>query len=184
MIQNCDIRKPRMNKKIVPDAWQQSYNRFQPAGHKRPNGRSQSRARSSTRKPGISYAERLKGKTLEDSMHAPNRNNADNDERTSRNTARSPLPHASSSRHTKTDNVSVADKVDTIRFLNNEILASLGTIMENLHTISAKLDNFNHRIEKIETKLQIAPSSSHMYDPRSEERRVGKECRSRWSPYH
>ena len=22
------------------------------------------------------------------------------------------------------------------------------------------------------------------YDPRSEERRVGKECRSRWSPYH
>src|SRR2546422_11754983 len=23
-----------------------------------------------------------------------------------------------------------------------------------------------------------------MEDPRSEERRVGKECRSRWSPYH
>src|SRR5690606_40345615 len=23
-----------------------------------------------------------------------------------------------------------------------------------------------------------------MLDPRSEERRVGKECRSRWSPYH
>src|SRR5260221_8856173 len=22
------------------------------------------------------------------------------------------------------------------------------------------------------------------YEPRSEERRVGKECRSRWSPYH
>ena len=22
------------------------------------------------------------------------------------------------------------------------------------------------------------------YNPRSEERRVGKECRSRWSPYH
>ena len=22
------------------------------------------------------------------------------------------------------------------------------------------------------------------YDKRSEERRVGKECRSRWSPYH
>ena len=35
MIQNCDIRKPRLTKKIVPDAWQQSYNRFQPAGHKR-----------------------------------------------------------------------------------------------------------------------------------------------------
>ena len=24
----------------------------------------------------------------------------------------------------------------------------------------------------------------HLRDPRSEERRVGKECRSRWSPYH
>ena len=26
--------------------------------------------------------------------------------------------------------------------------------------------------------------SKGFYDPRSEERRVGKECRSRWSPYH
>src|SRR3989442_8222955 len=24
----------------------------------------------------------------------------------------------------------------------------------------------------------------HVFEPRSEERRVGKECRSRWSPYH
>ena len=24
----------------------------------------------------------------------------------------------------------------------------------------------------------------YTYKPRSEERRVGKECRSRWSPYH
>ena len=30
-----------------------------------------------------------------------------------------------------------------------------------------------------------APSSVREQDPlRSEERRVGKECRSRWSPYH
>src|SRR2546425_8254386 len=26
--------------------------------------------------------------------------------------------------------------------------------------------------------------ASHSSEPRSEERRVGKECRSRWSPYH
>src|SRR3712207_9194468 len=26
--------------------------------------------------------------------------------------------------------------------------------------------------------------SCHAWDARSEERRVGKECRSRWSPYH
>src|SRR5256885_9950112 len=28
------------------------------------------------------------------------------------------------------------------------------------------------------------PSDWKMFQPRSEERRVGKECRSRWSPYH
>ena len=28
------------------------------------------------------------------------------------------------------------------------------------------------------------PGRSHMTRSRSEERRVGKECRSRWSPYH
>ena len=26
--------------------------------------------------------------------------------------------------------------------------------------------------------------ATYALDPRSEERRVGKECRSRWSPYH
>src|SRR5256885_3088951 len=28
------------------------------------------------------------------------------------------------------------------------------------------------------------PQSTYIRRPRSEERRVGKECRSRWSPYH
>src|SRR5918997_3678710 len=28
------------------------------------------------------------------------------------------------------------------------------------------------------------PIVDRPFDPRSEERRVGKECRSRWSPYH
>ena len=39
------------------------------------------------------------------------------------------------------------------------------------------------------TKLVSYNRKSHVQiicvcDPRSEERRVGKECRSRWSPYH
>ena len=33
-------------------------------------------------------------------------------------------------------------------------------------------------------KLRIVVSIDKVYDDRSEERRVGKECRSRWSPYH
>ena len=37
-------------------------------------------------------------------------------------------------------------------------------------------------------KIQDVPDSEYkveiLEDGRSEERRVGKECRSRWSPYH
>src|SRR5256885_13789764 len=34
------------------------------------------------------------------------------------------------------------------------------------------------------TTAEAVGLSSFEYKPRSEERRVGKECRSRWSPYH
>ena len=33
-------------------------------------------------------------------------------------------------------------------------------------------------------KILDTDISDVIYDSRSEERRVGKECRSRWSPYH
>ena len=32
--------------------------------------------------------------------------------------------------------------------------------------------------------VSICMLMSYIYNFRSEERRVGKECRSRWSPYH
>src|SRR2546430_2709685 len=31
---------------------------------------------------------------------------------------------------------------------------------------------------------KMGPTLRQVYEQRSEERRVGKECRSRWSPYH
>ena len=34
------------------------------------------------------------------------------------------------------------------------------------------------------TKIFIALLAGAVFGIRSEERRVGKECRSRWSPYH
>ena len=43
--------------------------------------------------------------------------------------------------------------------------------------------------EKLDVYIEMIESAD-LYDhvklviPRSEERRVGKECRSRWSPYH
>ena len=36
----------------------------------------------------------------------------------------------------------------------------------------------------VKKAIQIIKDSKTQYDDRSEERRVGKECRSRWSPYH
>src|SRR2546422_7902435 len=38
----------------------------------------------------------------------------------------------------------------------------------------------------LRAKIDMASPNVNMRDPtmRSEERRVGKECRSRWSPYH
>ena len=38
-----------------------------------------------------------------------------------------------------------------------------------------QLRRLNHR---------LMPKGLRIVDDRSEERRVGKECRSRWSPYH
>ena len=34
------------------------------------------------------------------------------------------------------------------------------------------------------TTEELQKIRQHLINPRSEERRVGKECRSRWSPYH
>ena len=35
-----------------------------------------------------------------------------------------------------------------------------------------------------EARLRKVSRPVEKFDERSEERRVGKECRSRWSPYH
>ena len=37
---------------------------------------------------------------------------------------------------------------------------------------------------KVEDRYLNLFKDANMTDDRSEERRVGKECRSRWSPYH
>ena len=42
---------------------------------------------------------------------------------------------------------------------------------------------FDYWVENIAAK-RVRPNVLANYRSRSEERRVGKECRSRWSPYH
>src|SRR3712207_9222391 len=54
----------------------------------------------------------------------------------------------------------------------------LGTGKEQRITITASSGLSDQDIEQM-----VRDAESHAED-RSEERRVGKECRSRWSPYH
>ena len=49
---------------------------------------------------------------------------------------------------------------------------------------SALLDRFGSVVDLIEADGFTAAARVTMIVERSEERRVGKECRSRWSPYH
>ena len=44
---------------------------------------------------------------------------------------------------------------------------------------AASVGQFNNIYEQEEAVIDV-----FLLDVRSEERRVGKECRSRWSPYH
>src|SRR5256885_16693615 len=69
--------------------------------------------------------------------------------------------------------------------INSEIAASAGNaIAGNVEEMIA------NQVAAVGSFAVFAPSSSSFEGdspapaPRSEERRVGKECRSRWSPYH
>ena len=69
------------------------------------------------------------------------------------------------------------------------ITNSDGEILFKVFTIANNLDGFNNLYQKIEavmkdiTNVKVGLEAT-IHLCRSEERRVGKECRSRWSPYH
>jgi len=48
-----------------------------------------------------------------------------------------------------------------------------------------EMNRFTYRVAKAQVDMKlITPPFVRPTVDRSEERRVGKECRSRWSPYH
>src|SRR3989449_11319708 len=68
-------------------------------------------------------------------------------------------------------------------------LADGWAAVERAKTAGAKTQRERDDIAAIETFYKDADTVDHRtralgYRQRSEERRVGKECRSRWSPYH
>ena len=65
--------------------------------------------------------------------------------------------------------------------LNEVILPELADDLDAAKTdLQQKLDAANARIDDI----IVDGGGAGNFTTRSEERRVGKECRSRWSPYH
>src|SRR5258706_12095130 len=63
--------------------------------------------------------------------------------------------------------------------LEHEYLALLDGELKILHVAEVLLERRADFFQFIERLRQMGPQLC-----RSEERRVGKECRSRWSPYH
>ena len=67
--------------------------------------------------------------------------------------------------------------VKMIQNLENRMEKIQETFNKDLEELKSKQTMTNNTIYKIKNSLEGMSS-------RSEERRVGKECRSRWSPYH
>ena len=73
------------------------------------------------------------------------------------------------------NNMSIAPNVWQISNYFTEMIShpDYNKFKGQIWDLTGKLDQFGDRLRKIAARLE-----------RSEERRVGKECRSRWSPYH
>ena len=54
----------------------------------------------------------------------------------------------------------------------------------NLSGDRLSLEKNEIQVDGVTYNLSYDRSNNTLYAERSEERRVGKECRSRWSPYH
>ena len=78
--------------------------------------------------------------------------------------------------------------VKMIQNLGNRMEKIQETSNKDLEELKSKQTRMNNTINKIKNSLEginsrITEAEERISD-RSEERRVGKECRSRWSPYH
>ena len=74
-------------------------------------------------------------------------------------------------------------------FSNKTRLLILESIKEDEKTVSQIVEEINGNQSNIShnkliSKMMTVPKYYRCFCLRSEERRVGKECRSRWSPYH
>src|SRR3712207_3723465 len=75
----------------------------------------------------------------------------------------------------------------------NKVIKELNTKVKDLESKSLKEEKLNKELQSNLKRTQeelnsykrdISFNATNVRELRSEERRVGKECRSRWSPYH
>src|SRR5256885_10915517 len=70
----------------------------------------------------------------------------------------------------------------------DEVLDTIFDSIKELINYSAAviyvMDSRSGEVHEFKTRGYLPQSISEDFLARSEERRVGKECRSRWSPYH
>ena len=83
----------------------------------------------------------------------------------------------------------IADIIDDMEISQNEFAARMGTTAKTLSKLINGQANISNDLAKklsvmLGTSVEVWQNLQNTYDQRSEERRVGKECRSRWSPYH
>ena len=77
------------------------------------------------------------------------------------------------------------DRLEKRKELEERFYNSTGKYIEGFQIIVSddELEDKKNRLEIISKYLTTKKEMDEI-DSRSEERRVGKECRSRWSPYH
>src|SRR5260370_37553869 len=69
--------------------------------------------------------------------------------------------------------------------LSGEVTPSqMGGFLMALRVRGESVDEITGAVEAMRAKMLGVKAPADAIDIRSEERRVGKECRSRWSPYH
>ena len=63
----------------------------------------------------------------------------------------------------------------------------LAQILKNKVSVQSQqliFDLINEKIDELNYDLKLLKGTPSLVESEIEERRVGKECRSRWSPYH
>src|SRR5256886_544888 len=84
------------------------------------------------------------------------------------------------------DMSSLKDRLAQDEKANTDLQGDLKVVTDKLKITQGQLKKARAESAKLndETNQKVTALDTSVHSERSEERRVGKECRSRWSPYH